>query len=170
MPTGLTPVITYLGASIRHAGDSEQTDNPLTDAPRDFSNSEDTPVPYTVTAGDVEQQYEVIVTFEQQNLGLSVSFLEITDPGLITESFDQSTGLLTLTINDDTSTLWNPGGYEPPYVWRLDGVKLNASSTANIFTLNVNDYGPGQYELTLVTVGADDHQPYTNKIKFMVHG
>jgi hypothetical protein len=162
IPTDLKPIITYIGASITPQGGTGQTSNPFTDSGRDFSGS----FVYTVTAQDgTSQDYTVTVTFEAQNLGLSVTFLGIEDPDLLSSSFNQSTGIVSLTL---TGT-----GYTSPYEWRLDGRKLNVSGTEPRLELRASSLGPGQHEIvvTVVKTGVPPGYPthYTNKVYFSVH-
>jgi hypothetical protein len=169
---GLKPAVTYIGKSITPPAGTAQTANPSTDSvARNFSGSVVTPLIYTVTSldGTVTRVYRVTVTFEEQNLGLSVTFLGITDPNLLSADFNQSLGILTLMIDTSAVTPENPGGYLSPYEWRLDGVKLNASGTAPQLELPVSGLQPGQHEIVVVVIGKDDHLHYTNKVYFLVH-
>jgi hypothetical protein len=168
LPTSLTPTITYIGASIKLSGaGSEETDNPFTDTARDFTG---TPVKYTVTAADSsEQEYTVTVKFEEQNLGLNVTFQGISDPVLITASFDQSTGRLTLTINPNAPSSKNPTGYRSPYTWELDGTPVDAPTAATTLVLHTGSLGTGQHQLVLFAFGGTDGLPYTNTVLFTVN-
>jgi hypothetical protein len=173
IPANLKPTITYIGASITpQVGTQPQTQkttNPLTDDGRNFIDSANS-VSYTVTAQDgTTQDYTVTVTFEEQNTGLSVSFLGITDPDLLRANFDQKAGILRLTINTAAVTSKNPGGYKSPYEWRLDGQKLNVSGTDPQLELHTSSLAPGQHEIVVVATGKDDGLHYTNKMYFLVH-
>jgi hypothetical protein len=159
----LSGVITYIGASVTPSGGSLQTANPLTDQARSFA----VPQVYTVSASDgSSQDYTVTVSFEEQNLGLSLSFLGISDPSLITEKFNQSTGVLTLTLAAG-------GVYVQPYEWYLNGRKLNVSSTEPRLDLQTAGLQPGQHEIVVVVTktGVAGLLPthYTNKVYFMIH-
>jgi hypothetical protein len=171
IPTSLRPTITYIGASITPpAGPppaGPQAANPFTDSARDFTGS----VSYTVTAADsTTREYTVTVKLAPQTLGLTVSFQGISDPNLITADFNQGTGLLTLTIHNDTSTPQNPSGYKAPYEWYLDGEKVNASATETTLILHANSLGAGQHQLVLYAIGTKDELPYTNTVWFTVNG
>jgi hypothetical protein len=156
----LSPTITYIGASITPPGGTARTANPFTDSVRDFSSQ----LEYTVTAADGGgRKYTVTVTLAPQ-----ISFQGISDPKLITADFNQGTGLLTLTIHNDTSTPQNPSGYTDPYEWYLDGEKVNASTTATTLILHVNSLNAGQHQLVLFAIGKEDKLPYTNMVWFTV--
>jgi hypothetical protein len=161
--SGLAPSITYIGASITPQAGLPQTANPFTDSAQNFSGPRD----YTVTAVDGSSQtYTVSVSVAEQNLGLVDNFIGITDPDLITTSFDQSTGILTLTLAAGT-------GYTAPYEWYLNGQKLNVSGTEPRLSLHTGGLQPGQHEIVVVVTksnaasGYPSH--YTNKVYFMVH-
>jgi hypothetical protein len=165
IPAGLTPAITYIGASITPSGGTAQTSNPFTDSARNFSSS----FTYTVTAADsTAREYTVSVGFEKQNLGLTVAFQGIADPSLLTAGFNQSTGLLTLTINAAATTDKNRSGYRSPYEWYLDGKKFNASATETTLILHAKSLGTGQHQMVLFVYGKDDGLPYTNTVLFTV--
>lgn len=51
----------------------------------------------------------------------------------------QSNGLITFFAEENNSS----------YIWLIDGLIYNTNS--NIFELNISDYVPGQYEITLIT-------------------
>jgi hypothetical protein len=158
--TGLSPTITYMGYSLAPPTGQGTRANPFIDNPQNFTS----PQVYRVTAvnGD-HTDYTVTVTPESQKLAFSVTFLGVTDPTLITETFDAETGTLTLEINENTA-------YEAPYEWYLDGRRYPASTTATSLTLNVGDLNTGQHELVLVvTETAQPKLHYTNKIYFLVH-
>jgi hypothetical protein len=158
----LAPTITYIGSSIGIAGGAPQSVHPFTDAPRNFNGTENEPLVYQVTAGDGSvQDYGVTVVVEEQNLGLAVTFLGISDPDLISESFDQSTGTLSLQLNPVP-------GYTAPYEWYLDGQKCAVSSTEPGLTLKTGDLARGQHEVVAVATGSDAKH-YSSKIYFLVH-
>ncbi|MDR1307305.1 MAG: DUF5018 domain-containing protein [Treponema sp.] len=168
----LAPTITYIGKSVTHQGETAQEANPFTDSPRTFTLSEPSatyPNTYTVTAanGTTTKVYTVTLKYAPQNLGLTVTFLKIEDPHLITADFNQGTGILTLTIHDDASTPQN-SGYEPPYTWVLDGEPVNASTTETTLILHVNSLAVGQHQLVLFAIGTKDKIPYTNTVVFTV--
>jgi hypothetical protein len=157
--SALAPTITYIGASVGISGAAQQSGvNPFTDSETNFSDS----VVYTVTAKDnTKQDYTVTVSFEEQNLGLNVTFLGISDPALITESFDQSAGELTIRVNQVS-------GYAAPYEWYLDGRKYPVSSTEGTLVLKTGGLKAGQHEVVVAATGPGGKH-YTNKIYFLVH-
>jgi hypothetical protein len=167
IPTGLKPHITYIGASITPQGGSEDTaHNPFTDSERNFNS----PFIYTVTAADdTAQDYTVRVSLETRNQAFSVTFLAITDPRLISESFDQSTGIVSIGL-DTTDT-----DYHAPYEWYLDGKKLSVSSVEPGLELHTGGLLPGEHEVVVImTKTVDPLFPgyptsYTNKVSFWVH-
>jgi hypothetical protein len=174
IPTSLTPTITYVGDFITPEGvslespanDSPRRVSPFIDTVRNFTSSFDT---YTVTAADgTEREYTVKVKFEEQNLGLNVKFQEITDPDLITATFNQPEGLLTLTIDPTAPSSRNPSGYRSPYEWDLDGKNLNAPATETTLNLRVKSLGAGSHQLVLFAFGKDDGLPYSNVVSFTV--
>jgi hypothetical protein len=159
IPASLRPTITYIGASIAPPGGTAQTSpNPYTDSGRNFSG----PLVYRVTALDgTFQDYTVTVVFEEQNLGVAITFQGITDPQLISESYNQGTGIITLILNP-------PSPYGPPYKWRLDGKPLNVSTTEPRLELQTSGLQPGQHEIVVAVHNSDDNLNYTNKVYFMV--
>jgi hypothetical protein len=163
----LIPTITYIGKSIKTPDGSIQTANPFTDSNRNFSTSVSSPLKYTVMAQDgvTTQDYWVTVTYEEENLKPDIIFLGIEDPDLLRTSFDQSTGIISLT-------LITGGEYTSPYEWRLDGRKLNVSSTESRLELGTSGLTPGQHEIvvTVTKTGGPLGYPthYTNKVYFLV--
>jgi hypothetical protein len=158
----LAPTITYIGASIGVSGAAPQSVHPFTDASRDFSNTASNPLVYTVTAADgTTQDYRVRVSVEEQNLSFGVSFLGISDADLISESFDQNTGLLTIQVNPRL-------GYTDPYEWYLDGRRYPVSATEPVLILQTGGLRAGQHEVVVVVTGTD-RLHYTNKVYFLVH-
>jgi hypothetical protein len=169
--SGLVPTLSYIGASITPPGGAAETDNPFTDtnAPsgRDFSTSSpSSPLTYTVTAGGEDQEYKVWVEMIPE---LTVRFDSIEDPSLIEESFDQSTGLLTITIDQSATVTFNGTtiSYTSPYEWYLDGKKYPVSGTETSLVLKTWDLAPGRHELVLIVTGSDNKH-YSNKMYFLV--
>jgi hypothetical protein len=158
----LKPAITYIGASITPPDSvTPETAKPFTDSARSFDTSP--PRIYTVTAADGSAvEYTVHVSLEEENLGLSVTFLPIEELDFVTQSFDQNTGIITLTL--DTSDL------EPnsPYEWRLDGVRLPVSDTESRLELLVAGFKPGRHEIVAIVKKDADDRYYTNKVYFLV--
>jgi hypothetical protein len=155
--SALSPTIAYIGASLSSGGDPPQTANPLTEAPRDFS----APRTYRVTARDgTVRDYTVTVSLEEQNLRGNVSFLGISDPGLLETNFDQNTGLITIRVKDVS-------GYTAPYEWYLDGQKYPVTNTEKTLILKVAGRPPGQHEVVLTATGPGGLH-YTGKIYFLV--
>jgi hypothetical protein len=163
--SALKPEIFYIGASITPPDGSPKTTKPFTDTERDFSNSDASPLSYTVAADPSDQlSYTVTVRKEEQNLGLAVTFVGISDPGLIDTSFDQSAGELSITMKAGNA------GYTAPYEWYLDGGKLPVSSTENRLVLKTADLKAGRHEVVAVATGpAPKYLHYTNKVYFIVH-
>ncbi|MDR1972994.1 MAG: DUF5018 domain-containing protein [Treponema sp.] len=158
----LAPTLTWVGDSIEAPTGGRQQANPFADSPRDFSNSETNPLLYTVYAADGSSQpYTVTLFKEERNLGVTVIFQGLTDKDLITENFDQASGLVTITVNQ-------VAGYGPPYEWYLDGKQLPVSSTETTLVLRVQDLQPGQHEVVLAAKNTADTLHYTNKVYFLV--
>jgi hypothetical protein len=161
--SSLAPTLTYIGASITPPGGTAQTANPYTDSPRNFTGSQ----VYKVTATDGSaQDYTVTVDFEEQNTNVSVTFQGITDPALLSTSFSQSAGIVSLVLTVSPS-------YGAPYEWYLDGRRLNVSGTEPRLDLSTAGLQPGQHEVVVVvtkTAGVAAGYPthYTNKVYFLV--
>jgi hypothetical protein len=162
--TGLKATVSYIGASLTPPGGTGQTANPFDDTSRDFTASKTYRVNTAVDG--VYKEYQVTVVAATPNI--TVSYQGLSDPGLITDSYDQTTGILTLTIATDVTTTQNSNGYQGPYEWRLDGNKLAVSGTATALTLQTSTLEPGQHEIVLTAVGKDDGLHYTNKVYFLV--
>jgi hypothetical protein len=152
----LRPTITYIGKSIRGPG-GRNTANPFTDAERDFSGSQT----YTVEAqNDSSVPYSVTVIRQS---GFEVAFEGEAERGVInTNSFDQTTGIITVTIK--TSEV------DAPYSWYINGVIQGVSDSDPTFTLNIGNgsFYPGRYEI--MAVGMKDGLRYTGKVYFVVSG
>jgi hypothetical protein len=165
--TSLVPTLTYIGASITPPGGAAQSANPFTDSARDFTGSEASRT-YRVTAADADgttQDYTVSVRKAEQNTGVSVTFQGITDPSLMSASFDQTAGVVTLIL-----TPVSP--YGPPYEWYLDGHKLNVSGTEPRLEIHTAGMAAGQHEVVVVVTGGllpnGNLSHYTNKVYFTV--
>jgi hypothetical protein len=172
----LAPTITYLGASLGYGtspglpsqvdtntGPAGQSDTFL-DTPRDFSADRY----YTVTAADTSiQEYTVKVTKIPK---ITISYESPKDDKFTTESFDQMTGLLTITIQNTVSfPLSNPSyTYGSPYGWYVDSVKQNVSSTQNTLVIKTTDFQPGSHQVTVSAKRSADNKNYTNVLKFFV--
>jgi hypothetical protein len=164
--TSLVPTITYLGksaacsdqgTSMTNAAPTGQTGNTYTDNPRNFSGSGTTPLTYTVTAMDGStQEYKVKVV---KNPEVTVKYVGLKDDKFITEKFEQSTGLLTVTIAHID--------YTKPYEWYVDGVKYPVSGAQSTLVLKTTDFQPGQHEVVAAAKKIDGKY-YTNKISFLV--
>jgi hypothetical protein len=169
--TDLVPTITYIGANIKPQGGAESTVNPFNDdTGRNFSGSVDTPLVYTVaTADSVTQDYTVTVTIAASNF--TIDYSGLSDPGLLSDSYDQSTGILTLKLNLDPDGNSVPD-YEAPFEWVLDGKTLAVSSSEPRLALQTSGLKPGQHEIVVVVtkIGVLPPYPshYTNKVYFMV--
>jgi hypothetical protein len=158
--SGLAPTITWIGKTIAGPTEGEKTANPFTDIARDFSSSQtyivtdqnSATLSYTVT---VTRQSAVTVTFEGE-----VDYTVIAD-----HTFDQATGLVTVTVNDDPST-----GVSPPYEWHVNGAKQPVSPTETSFSLSVGDgsFIPGRHEI--MVSGRKNGLHYTGKVYFLVAG
>jgi hypothetical protein len=155
----LAPTLTWIGRSLAGPTGGDKTANPFTDTARDFINSQTYTVrdqdgnaqPYTVT---VIRKSSVIVTFEGEK-----------DQAVAGSAFDQNTGTVTVTVNNDPAT-----GVSPPYEWYLDGVKQSVPDTQGTFTLNAGDGTliPGRHEITVS--GKKDGLHYTGRVYFTVSG
>jgi hypothetical protein len=156
--SALAPTLTYIGNSIAGPGGNPQTANPFTDTSRNFAGSQ------TYTVRDQSgngQPYTVNVIREE---AVNISFEgEIDRKVIASNSFDQSTGILTITLNNDPGT-----GITPPYEWYIDGVKQAVSSTETIFTVNAGDgsFIPGRHEITVSGLRGGLH--YTGHVYFVV--
>jgi hypothetical protein len=152
----LKPRITYIGQSITPI--DEDLDLSALPTPVTFT--------YTVTAEDESTQtYTVRVSLEPPNQSFSVIFGPIDDPDLISEIFDQSTGIVSLSLVPDPK-------YDAPYEWYLDGNKLSVSSTQSGLELPVDGLQPGNHEVTVIVTKKGVLPPYptkyTNKVYFWV--
>lgn len=150
--SSLAPTITYIGSGIRYQSGTVSTANPFTDTERNFT----VPQVYIVTAADGET-LEYTVTIEKRS-ELTVKFEGITDPGIIQTNFDQTAGLLTITIIDTRYT---------PFEWYLDGKLYPVSATERSLVLKTGDLAIGQHEVVPVAAGPDGKH-YTNKVYFSV--
>jgi hypothetical protein len=173
----LAPTITYLGASLGYSdtsggtpvevdtntGPAGQSDTFL-DTSRDFTADRY----YTVTAADTSiQEYTVKVTKIPK---ITISYESPKDDRFITESFNQNTGLLTITILDtDSFPLSDPTyTYGPPYGWRIDSVRQSVSNTQNTLVIKTADFQPGSHQVTVSAKRSADNKTYTNVLKFLV--
>jgi hypothetical protein len=175
--TNLAPTITYLGKSVSFNGTPPNTNNAptgqkgntYTDTSRDFSTSDVTPLVYTVTMSDPgpdnTQEYTVRVSKIPEVI---ISYDGPRDDRFITENFQQSTGLLTITINNENPFQGSTYHYGGPYEWYLDGVKYPVSGIPNTLVLKTTDFEAGQHELVAVAKRSSDNRYYTNKLYFLV--
>jgi hypothetical protein len=153
----LTPTITYIGKSITPPSSPTQTANPFVDTGRNFTS----PLTYTVNdSGGGTQPYTVTVT---EQSAVNVSFTGEKDVVFADSTYNQSTGIVTVTIYTDK-------GVTAPYEWYVDGVKQAVSSTATVFTLNVGNgsFIPGRHEIMVSGMKGGLH--YTGKLYFVVSG
>jgi hypothetical protein len=154
--TGLTPTITYIGKSITPQGGSAQTANPFTDtATQNFTGAQT----YTVNdTGTGTLDYVVTVIVQS---AVNVSFTGETDVVFASSTYDQSTGVVSVTI--DTSK-----GVTAPYEWYVDGVKQAVSANTNPFTLNVGNgsFIPGRHEILVSGWKGGLH--YSGRVAFVV--
>jgi hypothetical protein len=114
-------------------------------------------------ADGTERAYEVRVAVEAENF--TIQYEGISDADVLSSSFNQTTGVLTLTVD--------PGqDYEGPYEWRLDGQRLSVLASVPELQLSTADLSPGQHEIVVVVkkknVAAGYPEHYTNKIYFQV--
>jgi hypothetical protein len=152
--SALIPTLTYIGNSIAGPGGNYQTVNPFTDTARNFSGGQT----YTVKAQNNDTQAYTVKVIREE--AVNVGFIGETEGQVInSHSFDQSTGILTVTINNDIS---------PPYEWYVDGIKQAVSSTEKEFTLNAGDgsFTPGTHEI--MVSGKKNGLHYTGKLSFAV--
>jgi hypothetical protein len=156
--SALAPTLTYIGNSIAGPSGSPQIANPFTDTARNFAGSQ------TYTVRDQSgsgQAYTVNVIREE---AVNISFEgEIDRHVIASNSFDQSTGILTITLNNDPGT-----GIASPYEWYIDGVKQAVSSAETIFTVDAGDgsFIPGRHEITVSGLKSGLH--YTGHVYFVV--
>jgi hypothetical protein len=179
----LEPTITYLGKSAAYTGTGTggtpqdqdtaslgQRGNTYKDKPRDFTNSATTPLYYTVTAADPPpgntQEYTVKVTKLPE---VTIKYEGPWDDKFVTDNFDQSTGLLTITIDTTTQfPISNPSyRYNSPYDWYVDGVDQPVSVTQNTLVIKTADFKLGQHRVT-ASATKSDGKHYTNHVYFLV--
>jgi hypothetical protein len=180
----LAPTITYLGKSVSFNGTPPNTDtapagqkgNTYTDTTaRDFSASGVTPLVYTVTMSDPGpdniQEYTVKVSKIPE---VTISYDGPRDDKFTEESFDQSTGLLTVTILDKITDLFPLGAsintykYGPSYGWYVDGIEQNVSNTQNTLVITTAGFPPGRHQVTVSATKSTDGKHYTNTLYFLV--
>jgi hypothetical protein len=156
--SGMRPTLTYIGKSITGPAGGDQTANPFRDGTQNFSG----PQTYTVKDQNGNAQPYIVTVLRQS--AAKVRFEGEIDRSFIAgNTFDQSTGIVTVTANDDANT-----GIAPPYEWYVDGFKQTVSTAEPTFTLNAGDgaFTPGRHEIMLS--GKKDGLHYTNKIYFVV--
>jgi hypothetical protein len=180
--TGIKPTITYLGKSAAYTGTSTggsaqnqnnapagQQGNTYTDTARDFSASAATPLYYTVTAADTTtQEYTVKVLKIPE---ITISYGGPQDDKFTTESFDQNTGLLTISIDTTANKfpLSAPSyGYAAPFDWYVDGVNQPVARTQSTLVIKTNDFKPGRHQVTVSAERSSDNRHYTNLVYFLV--
>ncbi|MDR1238875.1 MAG: DUF5018 domain-containing protein [Treponema sp.] len=162
--TNWTPTLTWIGKSVAGPSGGEKTANPFTDTARNFSSSQT----YTVTAQDNGTlPYTVTVILQS---AVTITFTGEKDMTVIAgNTFDQSTGVITVTVNAyDENT--NSGGLRSPYEWFVDGVKQPVSPLDTVFNLSVGDgsLAPGRHEIMVSGMKGGLH--YSGKLYFVVAG
>jgi hypothetical protein len=153
--TGLQPIITYIGKSITYPGGAIYNSNPFTDTmAKDFSG----PQTYMVEDQNGASVSYTVNVIRQH--GFTVSFEGEKEREFISNNFNSSTGIITVTI--DTTEV------DGPYAWYIDGVKQGVSDPT--FTLNVGNgaFYPGRYEI--MASGMKNGLRYTGKVYFVVAG
>jgi hypothetical protein len=152
--SNLAPNITYIGKLIAEPGGADQTANPFTGTPLNFSATQT----YTVKDRNGSPQNYTVTVIRQAVV--NVSFEGEIDYAVIAgNSYNQSTGVVTVTVNNDGTT-----GVAPPYEWYVDGVGQVFSEP--VFTLNVGNFTPGRHEI--MVSGRKDGLHYTGKVYFVV--
>jgi hypothetical protein len=182
--TSLKPTITYLGKSAGFAGtvsgtppmdtntvSAGQNGNTNTDTARDFSASAPTPLIYTVTMADDSPDNTQEYTVKVINIPeVTISYGSLRDDKFTTERFDQSTGLLTITINtsDTFGSAPNDYTYKASFDWYVDGVDQPVSDTQESLTIKTAGFGPGRHQITVSAMRSSDNRHYTNVLYFDV--
>jgi hypothetical protein len=155
----LKPTLTYIGISLTDPGSAITTANPFTETTgRDFSS----PKIYTVNGQSGSQDYTVTVT---PKTAVSVTFEGEREQDVIaTSTFNQTTGLITVTVNTDLGN----GGVAPPYEWYAGGIKQGVPVTTTTFTLNVGNgsYAPGRH--SIMVSGIKNHRHFTGTVYFVI--
>jgi hypothetical protein len=165
LATPLVPAITYLGQKIAYGATSPAGTLVNTNAApgqsaafRDVSRDFSAERFYAVTAADnTTQEYTVNVTKIPE---ITIQYEGLRDDKFTAESFDQSTGLLTVTISLT--------GYGAPYDWYVDGVDQPVSGTQNTLVIKTAAFGPGRHQVTASAVKNADGRHYTSQVYFLV--
>jgi hypothetical protein len=159
--TNIRPTLTWIGKSIAGPSGGDKTANPFMDTARDFSTAQT----YTVKDQNGAGQAYVVTVIRKSSV--TASFTGEAESGVIaSNTFDQNTGVVTVTVNNDSIT-----GISPPYEWYVDGVKQVVLDTgAATFALKVGDgtFLPGRHEI--VVSGRKDGLHYTGRVYFTVSG
>jgi hypothetical protein len=153
----LKPTLTYIGRTIAGPLGADQTANPYTDTPRNFSG----PQTYTVKDQSGAGQPYTVTVIRKSSVGVSFTG-DLENTIIASSNFDQNTGVITVTVDTAAAAA--------PYEWYLDGVKQPVSNAAATFTLKVGDGTliPGRHEI--LVSGRKNGLHYTGKVSFTLAG
>jgi hypothetical protein len=157
--SSLAPTLTWIGRTIAGPSGGDKTANPFTDTARDFNAAQT----YTVKDQNNTGQAYAVTVIRKSSVG--IQFEGEKDKLVASSTFNQNTGLITVTVGNDPNT-----GISPPYEWYVDGVKQTVANTEFTFTLNVGDgtFLPGRHEI--MVSGKQGGLHYTGRVYFMVSG
>jgi hypothetical protein len=151
--TNLIPTLTYIGKSVTEPGGSAQTANPFTGAGKSYDAGQTQN--YIVNGQNSPGQGYTVHVIKQ--IAETVDFTGETDIVFASSTFNQQTGVITVTV--DTGQ-----GVTAPYEWYVNGVKQVAIGEQ--FTLSVNGFTPGKHEI--MVSGRKNGLHYTGKVYFTV--
>jgi hypothetical protein len=181
LSTDLAPTITYLGQSLgfgTSSGSSISVDentgpvgqsNAFLDVSRNFSSI----CYYTVTAEDPPPDNTAEYTVTVTNIPeVTIKYEGPRDDKFTTESFDQNSGLLTVTILDKITDLFPSSDptyrYGSPYDWSVNGVNQPVSNTQNTLVITTAGFPPGRHQVTVFATRSADNRHYSNTLYFTV--